>query len=281
MTPSELLDDHALRPRGIGKLLNPSAVGDIGSIVVGDALRFYVTVAKDGAGVERVTAAKFQVFNAAGHMGAASVTTELAVGKTLDEATSLGPTDVCAHLGGLAFDELPPRVWGLEGLRAAIASWRGDELPFDQDLDPLLCRCYGISEETVRQAIAVRGLATVDAVIEATGVAAGCGSCRAEIPRLLSEASGAPAAAPAAAVVAASGRIQLMLRIQRLAEERILPAIRARGGDLELWDFRDGVVRVRAKGALSTDDQSRRAALAELEALLKAEIDPSLGVGEE
>ena len=39
MTPVELLEDHARRPRNVGKLLNATAVGDVGSIVVGDALR--------------------------------------------------------------------------------------------------------------------------------------------------------------------------------------------------------------------------------------------------
>ena len=38
MTPAELLDDHQRKPRNVGKLLNASAVGDVGSIVVGDAL---------------------------------------------------------------------------------------------------------------------------------------------------------------------------------------------------------------------------------------------------
>ena len=45
MTPVELLEDHARRPRNVGKLLNATAVGDVGSIVVGDALRFYIQVA--------------------------------------------------------------------------------------------------------------------------------------------------------------------------------------------------------------------------------------------
>ena len=43
MTPTELYDDHARKPRNVGKLLNASAVGDVGSIVVGDALRFYIS----------------------------------------------------------------------------------------------------------------------------------------------------------------------------------------------------------------------------------------------
>ncbi len=282
MTPAELLDDHARRPRNIGKLLNASAVGDVGSIVAGDALRFYISVAKDADGAERITAAKYQVFNCQDQLGPASVVSEIAQGLTLDEATALGPKEVCAKLGGLDHADLPPRLWASEGLRAAIASWSGDELPADAELDPLLCRCLGIPEETVRQAVSVRGLATVDAVVEATGAGSVCGSCRTDMPRLLGtgEKPSAAASASSTGSMAPMTRIQLMRRIQAAAEEKFLPALRAQGGDLELWDFRDARVLVRAKGALAGDDHARRAALAAFEALLRSEIDPTLGVAE-
>jgi len=44
MNPVDLLDDHTRRPRNLGKLIGASAVGDVGSIIAGDALRFYVVV---------------------------------------------------------------------------------------------------------------------------------------------------------------------------------------------------------------------------------------------
>ena len=95
-SPIEVLDDHIRRPRNVGKLLNASAVGDIGSIVVGDALRFYIGVADN-----RITQAKFQVFNCSDQIAAASLVTEVAAGRTLDEAERLGPNELCAHVGGL------------------------------------------------------------------------------------------------------------------------------------------------------------------------------------
>ncbi len=276
MTPGELLDDHVRRPRNVGKLLNASAVGDVGSIVVGDALRFYIGVDQAGA---RIVQAKFQVFNCADQVGASSALTELLAGKTLDEAKLVGPAELCAHLGGLDHALLPPRLWAVEGLRAAIAAYRGEELEHDQELDPLLCRCHGVAEETVRQAIAVHGCASVDEVVNATGAGSGCGSCRIDIPRLLDESKEKPpepAAQPERRGPA--GRIQTLLRIQRVAESRLMPKLRAAGGSLELWDFDGRMVKVRAQGSLLGDDAARRAALAALEQLLKQEIDPGLGV---
>jgi NifU-like protein len=218
VTPVEQLADHQHRPRNLGKLLNATATGDVGSIVAGDALRFYLKVAD-----ERIVEARFQVFNCASQVAATSAVTELAVGKSLSEAALLAPADVCNHLGGLDPVELPPMLWGLEGLRVAIGVQRGELPEADQDLEPLLCRCHGIPEETVRQSIAVMGLEEVQAVVDATGAGTGCGSCRADIPRLLAEAKGAPARTEEPRRAGPSGRIPTLRKIQSLVSERIAP----------------------------------------------------------
>ncbi len=268
MTPVELLADHQAKPRNIGKLMNASAVGDVGSIVVGDALRFYIQV-KD----EVITAAKFQVFNGQDQIAASSALTELVVGKTLDQASELGVEDLCGFLGGLDHLELPPRPWALDGLSSAIAAYRGDEVDADAELDPLLCRCHGVPEETVRQSIQVMDLKEVDEVVNATGAGSGCGSCRADIPRLIDSVRAAPKEAPKPA--RGIGRIQMIHRITRVVEEQLRPTLLADGGDLELLDLDANVVVVRGRGL---EGDALRTACEVLERLLKAEVDPSLGV---
>ncbi len=279
MTPAELYDDHARKPRNVGKLLNASAVGDVGSIVVGDALRFYISVS---AG--RITQAKYQVFNCADQVAASSVITEVVVGKTFAEAKVLGPREICAHLGGLDHTWLPPRLWAIDGLRSALAAFESEEVDSDTELDPLLCRCFGIAEETVRQAIKINGCATVDEVVGATGAGTGCGTCRADIPRLIEEATQPQAAAAPAPAgqprQGPTGRIQTLLRIQKLVASRLASAWQAKGGTVELWDFDGRMVKVRASGSFITDDAARRTALGELEQLLKSEVDAALGVEE-
>ncbi len=132
MTPAETYDDHARRPRNLGKLAHASAVGDVGSILVGDALRLYLQIDSG-----RISATRFQVFNAQGQIAAASLVTELAVGRTLDEARALRSSDLCAHLGDLAATALPPQPWGLEALRAAIDAYEGRETVGDAERDAL------------------------------------------------------------------------------------------------------------------------------------------------
>jgi NifU-like protein len=276
MTPAELLDDHARRPRNVGKLLNASAVGDVGSIVVGDALRFYISV--DGAG-KRISQAKFQVFNCTDQVGASSALTELVVGRPLAECRQLGHGELARHLGGLDHALLPAQLWAVVGLQAAIGAYLGEGLEPDEELDPLLCRCYAIAEETVRTAVAVHGCASVEEVVTATGAGTGCGSCRNDIPRLIDEVLRKPAAPPPPALKAGPvGRIQTLLRIQRLVAAKLLPGLGSAAGDIELWDFDGKVVRVRWAGSLGRDQAARAAALTELAQLIKAEIDPTIAV---
>lgn len=272
VTPAELLDDHRRKPRNLGKLLNATVSGDVGSIVAGDALRLYLKL--DG---ERIAEARFQVFNAGDQVAPASALTELVAGRTIDEALALRPTDICAHLGGLDPAELPAMVWGLEGLRAAVAVHRGDLPEGDEDLDPVLCRCHGIPEETVRQSIAVMGLDEVQAVVDATGAGTGCGSCRADIPRVIADAKGKAPEPPAPRRAGPSGRIPTLLRIQRLVAEKVQPQAQVQGGTIELWDFDGALVTVGVKGLA---DEPRRHLLGQLETLLKSEIGAGVGVRE-
>ncbi len=272
VTPAELLDDHHRRPRNLGKLLNASVSGDIGSIVAGDALRFYLKV-EDG----RISQARFQVFNASDQVAAASAVTELVIGRTLDEALALRPTDICHHLGGLDPCDLPAQIWGLEGLRAAIAVHRSELPEADEELDPVLCRCHGIPEETVRQSIRVMDLTEVQDVVDATGAGTGCGSCRADIPRLLADKDGAAAKPAEPRRAGPTGRIPTLRRIQELVSGKIQPQAQVHGGSIELWDFDGTVVTASVQGL---DAEHHRQVLAALETALKADIAPNLGVRE-
>jgi NifU-like protein len=273
VTPLERYDDHRRAPRSIGKLLNASAVGDVGSIVAGDALRFYVKI-DDG----RISAAKFQVFNAGDQVAAASAVAELVVGRDLAGAQALSAAEVRAHFGGLDAVELPAQLWGIEGLRAALAAWTGGTSDGDRELDPVLCRCHGVSEETVRQAIRVNDAKDVESLTALTGAGSGCGTCRADVVRLLDEAS-APAPAAAAAPGPGRGRIGVMQRINRTVAQ-LAVGWQVAGGSLEPWDLDGTIVRVKAVGSFVGDADARRTALADLEAALKAQVDPSLGVAE-
>lgn len=266
MTPAELLDDHQRRPRNLGKLAGASAIGDIGSIIVGDALRFYVVV-DDG----RIREAKFQVFNCQGQLAAASVVCEMAQGKTLAEAYAIDHAAVCDHLGGLDPMRLPPQLWGLEGLRTAIDAYEGRDGDFHRDQDPLLCRCHGVSEQAVRDSIALGGATTVEAVGVATKAGTGCGTCQADIRRWIERGGQAERAkGPAVGGKPVVGRIQTLHKISEL--------IHAEFAGIEPWDIDGKIVRVRLAADLAENDREARAQLKALEARIRETIAPDLGV---
>lgn len=266
MTPLEALDDHQRRPRQLGKLVGASAIGDIGSIVAGDALRFYVVI-DDG----RIREAKFQVFNCQGQLASASVVCELATGKTLAEAYAIDHAAVCAHLGGLDPMHLPPQLWGAAGLRTAIDAFEGRDPDFDTEHDPLLCRCYGVSEQTVRDAIRIGGADSVDAVGAATQAGTGCGSCQIDIRRWVERKGEAEKTkAPAAKAQPIAGRIQQMHKIATL--------VAAEFPGIEPWDIEGKIVRVRLAADLGADVPAARAALKQLEARIRADVAPDLSV---
>ena len=191
MTPLDSYFDHGQRPRNMGRMLDAHGTGNIGSIVAGRALRWFVTI--DG---ERIAASKFQVFACQEQVAAASILSEIIVGKTIVECLDLGHADIAAAIGGLDIAELPPQLWGIAALHDALAHL-GERDGFVAQLDapapeqPLLCRCHYVDEATVKEL--VRGGAyDLPAITEHSPVGTGCGTCRRDVERLIRETLDAP-----------------------------------------------------------------------------------------
>lgn len=273
MTPVELLDDHQRRPRNLGKLMGSSAIGDVGSIIAGDALRFYILI--DGG---KITQAKFQVFNCQHQLAASSAVSEMIIGMSLAQAYAVTHSSVQAHLGGLDVTYLPPQLWAVQALRSAIDAFEGREADFDREKDALLCRCHGVPWEQVRQAVTIGSCTTIEAVGEATKAGTGCGSCQADIAKVIAGTDVPKTLAKPTAGKPVVGRIAMLMKIQKLVDDSVLGDVRAGGGDLELWDFDGYLVKVKAKGRMASDEHFRAEHLARLESLLKERINPALGV---
>ena len=116
---SEKVMDHFHNPRNVGKLEDPDGVGTVGNPVCGDVMKLYIKV-NDG----RIADARFQTFGCGAAIATSSMVTELARGKTLDEAIAISNKEVAAALDGLPPAKMHCSLLGEEALKKAIEDYR-------------------------------------------------------------------------------------------------------------------------------------------------------------
>lgn len=100
--------DHFMNPRNVGSVENPDGVGRVGNPVCGDLMEVSIKVDQDV-----IKDVKFKTFGCGSAIATASMVTELAQGKTLDEAEKISRQDVADELDGL-----PPRKMHCSNLAA-------------------------------------------------------------------------------------------------------------------------------------------------------------------
>jgi nitrogen fixation NifU-like protein len=116
---NETLIDHFMHPRNVGKIENPDAVAVVGDPTCGDYVRVYIKV-RDG----KISNFKFLTQGCPGAISTSSIATELAIGKTLEEALQLTDNDVIEAAGGIPARKAHCSLLAIKGLHQAIANYR-------------------------------------------------------------------------------------------------------------------------------------------------------------
>jgi len=116
---SDLALDHLTRPRNAGTLAEPSGLGSDANPSCGDRTTITVRVA-DGQGSD----IRFRTFGCTAAIAAASVLTELAFRKPVDDALTLEPADILNALGGLPARKEACALMAIGALRAALLDAR-------------------------------------------------------------------------------------------------------------------------------------------------------------
>jgi len=115
---SEKVLDHFNNPRNIGKIENPDGVGEVGNPVCGDMMTITVKVKDD-----RIDDIKFETFGCGAAIAVSSMVTEMAKGKTLDEAMQITNESVAEALEGLPKNKLHCSNLGADALHKAIMDY--------------------------------------------------------------------------------------------------------------------------------------------------------------
>jgi nitrogen fixation protein NifU and related proteins len=119
--------EHFRNPRNVGQVEKPDGNGSFGDPSCGDYIE--VTIRVDGQG-ERLSEVKFLIHGCAGAIATSSVMSELAMGKTLNEALSLTDDDIIQALGGLPKRKQHCSLLGLQALQQAIGDYLFKKLLF-------------------------------------------------------------------------------------------------------------------------------------------------------
>lgn len=264
------------------------AMGEIGSIACGDALRLHLKVEVES---DKILDARFQTFGCTSAIASSSALTEMVKGLTLDEALKVSNKEIADYLGGLPEAKMHCSVMGQEALEAAIYNYRGIPLPShdDEDEGALICSCFGITEAKIRRAVLENHLTDAEQVTNYVKAGGGCGSCLAtidDIIRDVKEKAAVPALNNQSTGVAQSlqqsqkplTNVQRIALIQKVLDEEVRPVLIADGGDVELYDIEGDKVKVILQGACGSCSSSTATLKIAIEARLQERVSKNLVV---
>ena len=117
---SEKVLEHFKNPKNVGKIENPDGKATEGSPSCGDMVSVYISV---DLPTKTITDIKFESYGCASNIATGSIITELAKGKTLDEAKKISWKQASEALGGLPAIKAHCAVLAIEGLRSAIQNY--------------------------------------------------------------------------------------------------------------------------------------------------------------
>jgi nitrogen fixation protein NifU and related proteins len=116
---SKTVMEHFKNPRNVGEIKDADGIGKVGNPVCGDVMWVYIKVKNN-----KITNIKFKTFGCVSAIATTSMLTEIAKGKTLEQAEKITRDDVAKALGGLPSIKMHCSNLAADALKKAIENYR-------------------------------------------------------------------------------------------------------------------------------------------------------------
>ena len=118
MQYTEKVMQHFMHPHNVGVIENPDGYGKVGNPSCGDIMEIFIKVDND-----IITDVKFRTFGCASAIASSSISTDMIIGKTVEEALKLTNKQVVDELGGLPAVKMHCSVLAEEAIKMAIEDY--------------------------------------------------------------------------------------------------------------------------------------------------------------
>ncbi len=116
---SDKVIEHFKNPHNMGEMKNPDAIGRVGNPMCGDIMVIYIKIKNN-----KITDIKFETMGCVAAIATSSMITELAKGKTLEQAMKISFKDIVNQLGELPPIKMHCADLAVRGLRKAIKNYK-------------------------------------------------------------------------------------------------------------------------------------------------------------
>ncbi len=116
---SEKVMEHFSNPRNVGEIADADGVGNVGNPKCGDVMKIFIKVEDD-----HLKDIKFKTFGCGAAIATSSMVTEMAKGKSLDEALDISNKTVAEALDGLPPQKMHCSNLAADALHDAIGDYR-------------------------------------------------------------------------------------------------------------------------------------------------------------
>ena len=120
---SKTVMEHFKSPRNVGVIEDADGVGEVGNPLCGDIMTIYLKIEDD-----HIDDIKFQTFGCGAAIAVSSMLTEMAKGKSLEEAKRITNKDVAEALEGLPKNKLHCSNLGADALQSAINNYEDQKM---------------------------------------------------------------------------------------------------------------------------------------------------------